>query len=598
MGRPKRTQTRLYWLGAVLLSIASAAVVFWQNGRLAVLWDLSYILENSYRISLGEMPYRDFPFPYAPLTFLTQATLIKLTGRVFFHHVIYCAAMCAAATLMTWRILLKMLSEIPGSRPLALILTAPLTALGIYAVFPHPFYDPDCTFAVLLALLLLISWTEASVPSPQRSFLTGAVLVIPLFVKQNTGLGFILSAGMVLLLIDILERQLRAKYIWLLAGLIISFGSLIMLIHLTAGLNNYIRWTVKFAAERRAPAVGDMIGVYLDPLLKWWLAVFLIGLGGWWISRGRKVASVLSLFVMAAPFTWPVVYLLLDIDASERAERLVGLWPLLLIISFVIIVIDLVRKRVNEIVVPVIVLGTVHAAFLSQQLWGSTYALWPFFVILLTGVIRFLIHLARIEFPLSASRDTLPPGVPWIMAFAIILSLSLLISGFFYIRSHERLDYANLDDGELTHSKLRPLQGLVMRGTWIPSFEELIEFSDKEIPYNDGILCLPGEDLFYYTTGRHPQFPVLLFDHTVNPFSPQAIVDLARSRNIQWLIVKDELQMEEEPLEQKAELMKLLLQDFESVESLDNYEIYKRKTPNSDNDESDDGADEEESQKP
>src|SRR6266849_9738160 len=77
------------WVVAVILCLATAAVVVWQNSRLGVLWDLSYILENSYRISLGDIPYRDFPLPYAPLTYLTQAALIKFTGRVFFHHVLY-----------------------------------------------------------------------------------------------------------------------------------------------------------------------------------------------------------------------------------------------------------------------------------------------------------------------------------------------------------------------------------------------------------------------------------------------------------------------------------------------------------------------------
>ena len=79
----------------------------WQNSRLAVLWDLSYILENSYRISLGQIPYRDFPFPYAPGTFLMQALLIKLTGRVFFHHVLYCALIGGLGTVVTWRILIR-----------------------------------------------------------------------------------------------------------------------------------------------------------------------------------------------------------------------------------------------------------------------------------------------------------------------------------------------------------------------------------------------------------------------------------------------------------------------------------------------------------
>src|SRR6476659_8664916 len=89
------------WVIALLLALASGCVVVWQNSHLAVLWDLSYILENSYRISLGQVPYRDFPFPYAPLTFMVQAALIKLTGRVFFHHVIYCAVIGGLSTLLS-----------------------------------------------------------------------------------------------------------------------------------------------------------------------------------------------------------------------------------------------------------------------------------------------------------------------------------------------------------------------------------------------------------------------------------------------------------------------------------------------------------------
>ncbi len=574
--------------------------MFWQNARLAVLWDLSYILENSYRISLGDIPYRDFPFPYAPLTFLTQAALIKLTGRVFSHHILYCAVAGGLSTLLTWRILLKILRTVSRAHLLALVLTAPLIVLGIYAIFPHPFYDPDCTFAVLACLLLLLRWDRK--PTPLLGFTAGAALVVPVFVKQNTGLAFIASAVAslgLLFVIDVWRRRSVHKYIWLFAGLIVGCALALSLIHLTAGLGNYIRWTVRFAAERRTPALGDMIGVYRDPLLKWWLALFVVGTLLLWLSRGRSLLIWLSAMAMATPFAWSVVYLFLDTDSSERAERLVGLWPLLLIVSFVAMLLTIRRRREFDLdlrlIVPLIIIATVHGAFLSQQLWGSTYALWPLFMILVATVITSLTDLlpALTADPETPSTDDslaqhlsargregwlAPAEGSWSTLFAFVSSLCLIISGFFYLRSHERLDYANLDDGELAHSQLPALKGLSMRGSWIADFEELVEYTEKEIPRDDGILCLPGEDLFYFTAGRHPRFPVLMFDHTVNPYSPREIVDLARKRNIQWLIVKNELQLDEEPLEKKDELMNLLLKEFESVESLDNYEIYKRKS--------------------
>jgi hypothetical protein len=88
---------------------------------------------------------------------------------------------------------------------------------------------------------------------------------------------------------------------------------------------------------------------------------------------------------------------------------------------------------------------------------------------------------------------------------------------------------------------------------------------------------IPGEDLFYYATGRHPRFPVIMFDHTVNPYSPEQVLALSRSEKIQWLVVKRNLQMQGTPYEDEATLLQLLLADFLPVKRLENYDVYKRK---------------------
>ena len=148
--------TALEWLTAAALAIATGLVVIWQNLRLAVLWDLSYTLNNSYRIALGDIPYRDFPFVHPPITFLIQAAIIKLTGRAYWHHVAYCAIAGALATILTWLIMRRILKGTTHAKMMALLLTLPLAPLGIYCVFPHPFYDPDCTLALLVSLLFLL----------------------------------------------------------------------------------------------------------------------------------------------------------------------------------------------------------------------------------------------------------------------------------------------------------------------------------------------------------------------------------------------------------------------------------------------------------
>jgi len=128
----------------------------------------------------------------------------------------------------------------------------------------------------------------------------------------------------------------------------------------------------------------------------------------------------------------------------------------------------------------------------------------------------------------------------------------------------------------MVRSTLPELAGLSIRGPWIGEFESLVHFAQREIPVEDGLLMMPGEDLFYYTTGRRPRFPVLMFDHTVNPFSPEEIQRIARSRSIRWLIVKKELQVNGEPVENKDRLLALLGQDFQFVRNVGIYDVYRR----------------------
>jgi hypothetical protein len=305
-----------------------------------------------------------------------------------------------------------------------------------------------------------------------------------------------------------------------------------------------------------------------------WLALIATGAVILWLNRrGSRVLAVLSGLLFAAPFAWPTIYLLREQDPSERAERLLTVWPVLLIVSFAVSVATIKKRKGVALVLPFILIGAVHGAFMSQQLWGSTYAIWPLFTILLAGAI-------------AGFCPRLKPLSSWAMApLTAVVTASLLISGGFYVWSHERLSYARLDDGEMRRSTLPQLKGLSMRGGWIPDFEELVRYSETQIARADGLLLLPGEDPFYYTTGRRPRFSVLLFDHTVNPYSPEEVLKLARERNIRWLIVKQDLQDEDEDLEkERDELTEVLERDFEQVESLNNYDIYRRSEPDADED--------------
>lgn len=631
------------WLAAVALFAATAGVILWQNAHVAVLFDLSYVLNTAERIALGQAPYRDFPLAHAPLTFLIQAAIIRLTGRAVFHHVLYVAITGGLGTVLAWRIALNILrGRVALAWSSALLLAAPLVFLGVYCIVPNPEYDCDCGFWLLVAIWFLLRLDSSCYPNtrsvekenfpPERSrnachpervpasrdeskdpwllfaklrqprplirgFTAGAALVIPIFFKQNMGLPFLVTAVAAILLLLALSGLRRGHancngpdgrlLISVLAGVVSAFLLAALALHFTAGLGNFFHWTIQYAGQRRMPGLSLMLGVYSDPTLKWTVPCVAIALALLWLKKQTAVLHPLRSFIarrvgthshwlqfaafalLAAPFLFTLASLVIYDDADSRGDSLLALWPLLLLVAAALAVANLftLAKRPSlRIFLPLLLLAAIHGTFLSQQLWGSTYGIWPLLILLIAELLAFLGPLAARA---NASRWFTP-------ALAALISATLLLCGSLYTFSEERLSYANLPDGSVAHSAFPTLAGLATPGPYVPEIDELLRYAQANIPFDDGIVLIPGEEPFYFATGRAPQFPVPFFDPTIDPYSPNEIADLARARNIRWLIVKTDVQTKEDPTPDRAELMQLLMREFTPTAHLRGYDVYRR----------------------
>jgi hypothetical protein len=567
------------WLAAALLFAATAAVILWQNAHVAVLWDLSYVLDTATRIAQGQLPYRDFPLAHAPLTFLIQAAIIRSAGRIFLHHVLYAAIIGGLGTALTWRIALRSLAgRIRSAWSVSLILAAPLTVLGIYCILPLPSYDCDTAFAILVALFLLQRVNRTS--SWIYGVATGSALCLPVFFKQNIGLPF-LAAACGIIVLALAAHALRslkppAFPLWLdswttplvavLTGIAVTLTAALLLLQFTAGVGNYFHWTIQFAAQRRLPGMQQMLGVYSNPQLLWKLpcilAAFVI------LSRVKaKWSKPVALIAFAAPFVYTLCTLIIYDDADERGDSLLALWPMLLILAAVLTVWNLRTLRLQRQIaplLPILILIAIHGTLMSQQLWGSTYAIWPLLILLLAEMTAFVAQFAD-----THSRKLAP-------ATAAIISATLLVCGAFYTTSEERLSYAQLPTGPVQHSAFPQLKGMSIAGPQLSDLDELLRFADAHIPTADGLILIPGEDPFYFATGRIPQFPVLLFDPATDPLSPAEVTEAAIRHNIRWLIVKRNLQLTVDPMPQRDATLALLLKAFKPTAHLHAYDIYQR----------------------
>ncbi len=572
---------------AAALFLASAAVVLWQNAHLTVLWDASYTLETSARIALGQMPYRDFPLAHAPLTFLIQAAIIRLTARVFFHHVLYAAIVGGLGTVLAWRIALNTLrGRLREYWGVSLLLAAPLAVLGIYSILPFPSYDCDCVFSILVVILLLQRLPSdfgasgsTSAKVLLRSFIAGAAIPLPLFFKQNIGLPILAATFAIILLLWIARQvgrgpaaQGSAELVAILGGAVAALLAACLLLHFTCGLRNYTHWTIEFAARRRLPGFADMLGVYAEPSLLAWLPSAAAALALLHSRFAKNLwARLVAVGLLAGPFVWTLAGLFLSSDADDRSSSLLALWPLLLVLSGALTLWSLLRNLSLRAVLPAILLITINGTLLSQQLWGSTYAIWPLLVLLIADMIAFLASIDPAAKAAEIASQTRFVGP----ALTAVIAATLAVCGGFYMASEERLSYANLE-GPVMHSSIPALRGMAVSGPFLPDFEELLRFAAKEIPVSDGLILIPGEDPFYFATGRIPRFPVLLFDKATDPFSPAQLVEEANARRVRWLIVKRDLQIKEDPMPQREASLEELQQVFLPYRKLAGYDVYLR----------------------
>jgi uncharacterized membrane protein YeaQ/YmgE (transglycosylase-associated protein family) len=580
------------------LFAATACVVLWQNAHVAILWDTSYVLDSAARIAAGQMPYRDFPFVHPPLTFLVQAAIIRFTGRVFFHNVIYVALVGGLGTVITWRLALAALRvNLDGASPrgrnaawmIALLVAAPLIFLGIYSIIPIPEYDGDCAFWILVALWLLQrADAKRSVAS---GLIAGAGACVPLFFKQNMGLPFLLAVIGAVLLLLVVGRVRRGQdpddlpeagvLVAILAGVCATLVSAAIALHWTVGIRNYVHWTIDFAGQRRLPGWGDMLAVFRDPTLLWALPCVGVALAIlWWAPQRLRWARIAAFALLAAPFFFTLASLLIYDDADERGDSLLALWPLLLFLATVMTIANLFRLRQRlslRALFPFILLAAIFGTFMSQQLWGSTYAIWPLLALLLAELLEALNRFEGGFAALDAACDAASKSAKWFVpALAALISITLLVCGGFYTASEERLSYVNFPDGPVQHSAFPQLAGMATSGPYLPELDELLHYAQANIPQKDGLILIPGEDPFYFVTGRVPQFPVLLFDPTTDPYSPAETAALARTQNIRWLIVKRDLQIKVDTTPNRAETMSLLTKEFTPAAHLRGYDVYQR----------------------
>jgi hypothetical protein len=537
-----------------LLFAASAIFTLWRNTQVGVLVDISYILNTATRIAAGDVPYSQFPLVLAPVEFLAQGLLIKAFGPHFLVQIAYATILGGLGTALAYTIARRLL-DTAVARPAAVaaVLSIPLVPLGIYAIYPHPFYDPDTCLAILATLAAILAARDR--PTPARGLLGGALLAVPVFIKQTIG-GAFLALMVVALLVDALaEPRRRTSFRWIMAGLVICLGLEVSALQLVVGIDHYLTWTWTFALSGRGVTLAR-ISAFVDPSVIW-PGVLLLSLA--------LATPVLALRLRAPVFLVILLVALLSRAASPSSFLNVNtLLPPVLLAASVLALIAAARDGVRfETILPLVLAGTAVGALMSNGLNGSAYGIFPLLILALAALVRDLSRV--VQKPAQIAPIT-----------GVMLASILAMSGAVYTVTNARLLFADVNAaGPVERSEFPSLAGLSARGPYIGELDTILFWMRDNVPAEDAFVFLPGEDPVFFALDRRPRLPSVYFFDVANPYSPAEIARFADEVGLRWVFVKDRLQLvEEPPLEQR--LVVALTERATLVAQVGPYRVYRR----------------------
>jgi len=531
------------------LFLMSAAFTLWRNGEVGVLVDISYIVNTATRIAAGDVPYAQFPLAQAPLEFLVQAFLIRLGGPNYGVQIAYATIVGGIATVLSFSVARRLLAgSVRAPDLVAAVLCLPLVPLGVYAVYPHPFYDSD-SCVLVLAVIAAALWALDR-PSRTRMAVAGALLVVPAFMKQNIGGALIIAVLAALAAHAVSRPEARPWLRWYLAGFAVTLAIVVALVQIVIGIDQYLRWTLFFALSGRGVA-ADRIAEFGVPAA---LALVFVPL-----LRKRPATRVVLVLMGTAAL----------IAASLFARSLIfvpGFFPPVLVAATAL---ALVRARRDGptfgTLVPIVVLATTLGVLQSLGLTSSTFAIFPLLVIALASLVRDAAWAAP-ELAVFAPR------------FGMTVAFALAVLGTIYTLTNARLEFVDVNaPGPVEHATYPSLAGLSARGPYLGDLDEILRWIDGHVGPSESLAMLPGEEPVFFALGRRPVLPSVYFYDVATPYSPDELARIADERGLQWVFVKDRLQLVSEPPLNQA-IVAALTARATLVDRVGAYRIYRRVT--------------------
>lgn len=539
----------------IMLLIFSIGLVVIQSFRLTAMVDYSYMVENSYRIFQGQLPYKDFVLAYPPGTFYILALFFILFGPNNY-SVVACVVTGQVITLILSYLLFNKISQ---NKIVNLLMLCPIALAG-HGIVSSVNYDIAETICILISLNIFFQIIQVGKTGNNLQwFLLGVTVALSLLFKQNVAVVFIFSFTIVILYLMYKKNITKKNCLYFVCGnIFVITVILVFMLKLEIAYDIWLQIFQYPSGERDVwKNIFDVIAQFFTINIKaiiLCICAYIVGkhFCGWDKNILIDIVGCIALFgpiVIACKGGIMVTDLLL----------LTCHWHILLFISVLVVAYDVFKnKNINYIVGIIALLLTIASSLVSQGIIGSTYGIYPLLMFLLLFIYENIEGIKKIK------KHTL-----------CIIPLAIIVSLFIMVVTEVRMAFIDLS-GEQYTSKTKALAGVSAPGHYIENLDNLIEWVNTNMDLQESFVELPGEDPIYFATGREPRLKYFHLNSTMFPYTIEKYKDDCLNEHIDYIFVKTDLQCAGGFIDYE-EFSVMIIDKYFFVKKLPGYAIYKCK---------------------
>lgn len=501
---------RSKWLNLFLLLsfiVIGNLLIFRNTSESNPLVDFTYQLENSYRILIGQVPYKDFFLVLTPGIYYLEALFLKIFGCSNIGQIVLTILMHSLIVYFTNRIL----TVIIGNDVVTYLGTG-IVALSESVFYPYPIYNSLCFLLALIFGLYFVKNYEKD--APLNSFLIGFLVALPFYAKQNYGMFFAAAFYMFYFFICIRNKKIHNFFVSIVGSLttVILFCVFLIFNHIT--FYDFIYQTLIFPGTVKYPlyAIGTSVKGALGEgaCITYIYALFLIV----FFEKERlncKLKVLISILLYAGILT--VFVRICNIKYSAGT----GFWYLIYVGLIFIWFIEACFKRkfFSTLSIGIISFFVMMLGIFTKSASGPT---WLFSIVMAL----IYIHYKKRKFS---------PIIPLFMSF-------LLVWNIYYSTKQIQMSWVD-EEGALqvednVNSKFYKIG---IKGPWLKEMENLTQYINNNIG-ESSFVEVPCEDPIYWATESKPQLNFFQLHPETCPYQEDKIIDLIDENNIEFIIVK------------------------------------------------------------